>query len=134
MSAPMPTPEEQAALDASQDSEIDKVQTDLALVADYLRAQGNFIPESIAQGPEEKKPGPRPTSELQLWGNDGYRIFPYNGGWYSFRGKDLESHRKALIRSYAVSENEFYKCKIDGEIIIIPYGEAEGEISPEVEE
>lgn len=127
----MATPSDQATIDAEQTEAIEAAQTDIALVAHYLRNSGNFIPESVAQMPGEKRKPPAPSAECQLYGSYGYRVFPYNGGWYSFRSPALATIRQALAKAHGVEENEFFMRMDDGKRVLVPYGEAQGEEASE---
>jgi len=130
---PMASPEDQAALDAEQSEQILTTQENLAKFAQFMRMQGNFVPESIAAMPGVKGKAP-PPSECPLYGTNGYREFPFGGGWYSFRAPELAGHRKMLMAHYGVDEKEFYWRRVNDEIVVVPYGDAQGEESAESSE
>jgi len=126
MSAPPPI--NQAAVDEAQTAEIEDLKGDLHLVASYLRAQGTFIPEGVAEGTEEEKKHPKVSDGCPCWGSQGYRVFPFNGGWHSFRNPNVAIFRASIQRQWGfVDEKPFFQRLVDGEVVDVPWGEAQGE-------
>ncbi len=125
----VPTPLPQVDVDAAQDEEIEKQKEDLALVAEYLRAQNIFIPSGVAAGSKEAQKPPKCSSGAPIWGSMGYRVFPFNGAWFSFRMPIHQSFRDLLKNHYNLKEEDFY-LRMDPEtkeVVTVKWGEAQGE-------
>lgn len=125
----VPPPPSQDEVDAAQDEEIEKQKDDLALVAQYLRAQNIFIPGTVAEGSKESQKPPKCTDGAPIWGGNGYRIFPFNGSWYSFRMPIHQKYRDILRQHYSLTEEDFY-LRLNSktsEVETVKWGEAQGE-------
>lgn len=128
----MATPPEptQNEVDAAQDALIKQTQHDQMVIADYLRQQSIFIPETVAQGTPAQKKQPPCNSDAPVFGAHGYRLFPFNGGWHSFRQPVHAKFREILKGHYGFDDNEFF-LRFDSEtkeVKVVAWGEAQDEV------
>jgi len=120
--------EEQMAKDALQDQNIEATQDNIRLLARMMVDQNIYVPPALLKKPPEEQP-PEKAPEAPCFGNNGYRIFPLNGSWFSVRHPMNKYHRDELIKQ-GVAESEFYLKIVKDElgnisVKSVPYQEGE---------